>query len=293
MSMISIVIPWANRDELATCLAANAELLAGLEGQLGGRPELVVVDCGGDPGRCEAALVRAGVAVTLVEIPTDRFDKGLALNLGAHAAAGENLVFLDADVILDADFLPAAVEVLAGGGFATVARVRESKARPDPLADARGLRALSHVVELESAAGAVVRIETNRREFADQSRGGPGLIALRRQDFVAVDGMNSDLQGWGWEDVDLVARLQLRELGPRVAVGGALHLSHDDALRSTAGASRAHSEQHNFSVCVANYRLGHLRGTFADDVQTCADAIEIRSWSPSRAGAEPRARANH
>ena len=151
--------------------------------------------------------------------------------------------------------------------------------------------ALAHVVELETAAGERVRIETNRREFRHGSRGGPGLIALRRQDFLAVDGMNSDLRGWGFEDVDLVARLQLCELGPRVAVGGALHLSHDDSLRSTAGAARARSEQHNFAVCLANYRLGHLRGTFTDDVQTCAETIEIRSWTPAAAGGEHRARA--
>lgn len=290
MSTISIVIPWANRDELAITLAANAAMLSETQARIGGAPELVVVDCGGEPGRCEAALALAGVELTLVEIPSEAFDKGLALNLGAHVARGETLVLLDADVILDADFLPAAVEVLAAGGFATVARVRESQPRRDPLGEARGLAAMTHLIELETAAGRRVRIETNRREFASGSRGGPGLIALRREQFIAVDGMNSDLRGWGWEDIDLVARLQLCELGPRVAVGGALHLSHDDTLRTTAGAARARSEQHNFGVCLANYRLGHLRGTFTDDVQSCGEIIEVHGWTPS--GGERRARAS-
>ncbi|MFO7562934.1 MAG: glycosyltransferase [Enhygromyxa sp.] len=271
---LSIVIPWANRDELGRTLRANAAL-ARAHGF-----ELVVVDCGGDPGRCEAALAAAGVPVTLVEVPTDGFNKALALNLGAHAAAGEALMFLDADVILDEGWISDALAALAEGAFVTVARVRESQPAADPVGG-QGLRAIAHVVELETEAGAIVRVETNRQEFGDQSRGGPGLIILRRADFLAVDGMNSDLLGWGWEDVDLVARLQLTETARRVCLGSALHLSHGDELRAIDAGDRHRSERNNFGVCLANYRLGHLRGTFNDDMQSCLEFIEVRQWTPA------------
>ncbi|KIG18520.1 hypothetical protein DB30_00205 [Enhygromyxa salina] len=281
MTSLSIVIPWANRDELAHTLLANAPQLA----RYGA--ELVVVDCGGDPGRCLAALERAGVPVTLVEVPTDGFNKALALNLGVHAASGDALMFLDTDVILTGDWLADALAAVEAGSFVTVERVRESAPSPDPI-PAGELQSLAHIVEFVTAAGEVIRVETNRRQFADASRGGPGLICLRRDHFVSVDGMNSDLLGWGWEDVDLVARLQLAGVAPRLAMGEALHLSHDDSVRVVNGGARAHSERNNFSVCVANYRLGWLSGTFADDVQTCAALITTRTWTPRPATLAPQ-----
>jgi GT2 family glycosyltransferase len=275
MTKLSVVIPWANRDELAHTLRSHARLIDRHAA------ELVVVDCGGDPGRCELALTSAAVPVTLVEVPTDVFNKSLALNLGVHAALGEALLLLDTDVILDEDCVgPALAAVQGRDAFVTIERVRESSPSTDPI-DARGLHALGHIVELVTGDGRKVWVETNRRHFDDGSRSGPGLVFLRREHFVAVDGMNSDLRGWGWEDVDLVARLQLTGTAERIALGAATHLSHGDDLRSTSGTDRHVSERQNFAVCVANYRLGHLRGTFADDVETCAELITIRRWTPT------------
>lgn len=282
MISLSIVIPWANRDELAHTLLANAALLARYDA------ELVVVDCGGDPGRCHAALALAGVPVTLVEVPADGFNKALALNLGVHAASGDALMFLDADVILTGDWLGDGLAAVKDGAFVTVERVRESAPSPDPI-HGRELQALAHVVEFVTAAGEVIRVETNRRQFDDGSRGGPGLICLRRDHFVAVDGMNSDLLGWGWEDVDLVARLQLAGVAPRRTIGEAVHLSHDDSVRVVSAGARQHSERNNFSVCVANYRLGWFHGTLVDDVQTCAALITTRAWTPTSTPLTPTA----
>ena len=275
MSGLSIVIPWANRDELARTLAANAARVGGRE------VEFVVVDCGGDEGRCHAALRRAGVPVTLVEVPTEVFNKSLALNLGVHVARFDKLLLLDADVILDAEGLEPALASVSLETFVTLARVRESRPRPDPIAGG-ALSSLAHLVELVGVDGRRVLVETNRLHFdAGGGRGGPGLVVLRREHFVAVDGMNSDLRGWGWEDVDLVARLQLSGTAERLARGSALHLSHGDELRSRAGEERQASEHANFAVCVANYRLGHLSGTFGDDVETCAELIRSSRWTPS------------
>lgn len=263
---LSVVIPWCDRAEIEETLAANAEIFGRHE------VEVVVVRCAGDEAWLADALRRVPLPVTWVDVPADGFNKALALNLGVHAARGRALFFLDCDVILREDFLPQALEHLDRGELVTVRKVFESAARP-PKPDApQALTAIASAIGLEATDGSTVWIETNRRRFDDGSRSGPGLVLLRRDHFEAVDGMNSDLVGWGWEDLDLVTRLQLTGVARRRELGEVVHLSHGDAQRAGDGTQRTESD--NFSVCLANYRLGYHRGTYRDDVETCADAIE-------------------
>ena len=269
---LSVIVPWCDRAELEQTLAGNAEIFArhGVE--------VVVVRCAGDESWLRAALERVPASVTWVDVPADGFNKALALNLGVHAARGESVFFLDCDVLLREDFLPRALETLDQGHFVTVERVYESaalkSAEAQPAeAQPSALRGLAHAVGLVGEDGHTVWVETNRVHFADGSRSGPGLILLRREHFEAVDGMNSDLVGWGWEDLDLVARLRLSGVASPRSLGSVVHLTHGDAQR--AGSSTAHTERDNFAVCLANYRLGYHRGTYGDDVSSCTDAIEI------------------
>ncbi|MCA9654746.1 MAG: glycosyltransferase family 2 protein [Myxococcales bacterium] len=264
---LSVIVPWCDRAEIEQTLAANAEFLARHDA------EVVVVQCGGDPQWLASALARQARPVTWVDVPADGFNKALALNLGVHAARGEHLFFLDCDVILHKGFLARARPRLAAGAFVTVERVVESAARPRSDESLTAVAALANAIGLETPHGRTVWIETNRVRFDDGSRSGPGLILLRRDHFEAVDGMNSDLVGWGWEDLDLVTRLQLTGVATREQLGQATHLSHDDAKR--AGGATGATESDNFAVCLANYRLGYHRGTHRDDVESCADAIEI------------------
>lgn len=266
---LTVVIPWRNRPELAASLAHNLPRLAPF------RAEVVVASCAGDPDRLREALAgHASPALRVLEIPSPAFSKGLALNLGADAARGRHLFFLDTDVLLDEGFLALALPRLDGRSFVTVERVYESK--PAARTEAPGLREIAWSVELVGRGGRKARVETNRMRFHDGSRGGPGLILLEREHFLGVDGMNSDLEGWGWEDLDLVARLQLALGLKRRPVGRAVHLSHGDEVRDFAGRSRAASEQENLAVCLANYRLGHFAGTCADDAATWRERVTER-----------------
>ena len=86
--------------------------------------------------------------------------------------------------------------------------------------------------------------------------------------------------GWGWEDLDLVARLQI-ELGLRRSpTGSVVHLSHGDEVRALGGADRAASERANFSFCLANYNLGHFLGTYTDDVAVWEERLIEREIRP-------------
>lgn len=274
MPALSIVIPWRDRPEIAVTLERNASRLTAHD------LEVIVVDCGGVPGRLGEILSGRPIpALRWIEMRTAEFNKALALNLGAHAARAARLLFLDADVILDRSFLTRGLALLDRGGcFVTVGRVVESHPAAPPSSPPH-LREIAWSIELAGPGRRRVRIETNRLSLRDGSRSGPGLILLEREHFLAVDGMNSDLEGWGWEDLDLVARLQM-ELGlRRRQAGSVLHLSHGDEVRALCGAERTASERNNFSLCLANYNLGHFLGTYSDDVATWGERIierEIR-----------------
>lgn len=268
---LSIVIPWCDRDELAETLAHNrARFVAS-------RAEVIVVNCGGDRAqlaRHAAATEMPGLRV--VHVPARRFNKSLALNVGAWAARAPRLFHLDADILLGEDDLLSRARALLGRpGFVNVERVHESAGQR------RGhrrshLEHVAHLIELQTRNGRRASIETNRFRLVDQSRSAPGLVLLRRADFIAVGGMSSDLEGWGWEDLDLLVRLQLG-LGLRQRLAGEVtHLSHDDRRRDTRGRRRTETEADNYRRCLARYAAGHLAGTYRADLAQWRERLRER-----------------
>jgi glycosyltransferase involved in cell wall biosynthesis len=269
---LSVIIPWANRPELARTLVLNEA-----EFKRAGA-EVLIACCGGDRALLSHCLAEASeTPVVVVEIET-RFNKALALNLGVSRARADSLLLLDSDVVLDAGACAAALELVSPRCAVTLDRVVESsrsERTPYP-----HLCSVVHSTELEMADGRRIRIETNRRRVADGSRSAPGIVFLNRDSFIEVDGMNSDLSGWGWEDLDLLLRLQLLSGASVERAGGGTHLSHGDEQRCIDGASRASNEALNASMCLANYGLGHFYGTYEDDVakwfETEATALESK-----------------
>lgn len=263
---LTVVIPWCDRPELARTLEGNR---APFEAA---RAEVLVVGCGGTPGRLEAlleGLVFPGLR--WIRLPEAEFDKALALNLGAFRARGDRLFFLDADVILEPGFFDVALDRIAESRFVTLDRVVESEPGP-PAEELPGLTEMAHVIELVDAGGRKITLETNRVRFEDGSRSAPGMILLPRAAFREVGGMNSDLEGWGWEDLDLVARLLFAGY-ERISSGSGTHLTHGDEKRALGGSSRPASEARNFQRCLTNYRHGHYLGTYEDDVATWGERL--------------------
>src|SRR5206468_6073614 len=94
---------------------------------------------------------------------------------------------------------------------------------------------------------------------------------MRKKHLLEIDGYNSDLEVWGWEDNDVQLRLK-RVLSLRhVETGRALHLSHGDDKRSLKGMGRSESHVLNLGILCGRYSAGNFRGTYKRDLQVWGD----------------------
>ena len=99
------------------------------------------------------------------------------------------------------------------------------------------------------------------------TRSGVGLVLARREHFIGIQGLNSNLRGWGYEDFDFQIRLQLGLGLERVSLGRAQHVSHPPAP------SAALSHSRNIATAWQNYSKGKLEGTFDSDVARLKDKV--------------------
>lgn len=267
---LSIVIPWSARPELETALAMNREIL------LAPDIETVIVSCHGDFAWLQTTVRQLLLPrIQLVDLPYHTFNKSLALNLGVAVARADRLFFLDADIVLDDGFLPAALALVDRSCVVTAARAVEMNPQRPPVTGS--LSELAYSIRLATHDQRQVQIETNCIRFADGSRSAPGLILFARMQFEAVDGMNSELEGWGWEDLDYLLRLQLVIGVEHKCAGAVKHLTHAGAGGVEGNMGRSASQSGNFALCLANYHLGHFLGTFQEDVATWRPRIEVLS----------------
>lgn len=261
MTELSVVIPWRDRPELLQTLRHNAPHFTAVGA------EITVVNCGGDPASVPwSELAGLGMPLARLDLERAEFNKGCAINLGVHHSSADTLLLLDADILLAPETLSALQSARTSRTFVTVAAVidagRDTGATPPGLAVAR----VTHMVEFGLPDGTAHRINTNALHLSDGARAGPGLVLLRRADFLAVGGMKSTLTGWGWDDIDLIARLQMALGLERHETGRVEHVPHGVAPASLAQADKGASEARNFRICLADYAVGDFKGTFDTDV---------------------------
>lgn len=258
MTNISVIIPWKGRPELKCTLAANADLFVKHSA------ELIVVNCGGDPQEL-ASLIEGHNILNLgwVSISGCPFNRSMARNIGAHFSSSSSLFFLDSDIVFKRDVFSEAQPLLdACNCFIKVRRVYET----EPAADSKlpfKEKIETHELTLEDGRRAVLQFIMG----SDGSRCGSGLLLVRKEHFLAVNGFNSDLDGWGFEDLDFQLRLQfIKNITPQL-VGEATHLTHSDNIRDIKGASRVEDFQKNMQRCFQNYGCGHFAGTYGNDLE--------------------------
>jgi glycosyltransferase involved in cell wall biosynthesis len=266
---LSVIIPWRNRPEIETTLSANTRIFAAHE------LEVIVVNCAGDAQQLSTALSHINIPnLGSIELQPDKFNKSLALNLGVYAARAPYLFLLDTDVIFRDDSIPAALNLLETDAFVTIERAFESAPHSSP--EDSEIMEVVQSLRIVATGQREASVETNRLRITDGSKSAPGLIFLARRHFIEIGGMNSDLQGWGWEDIDLLLRLQLGLGLAHRQVGSVTHLTHGDEVRYF-GEFGHQSEQFNMAMCMENYKVGHFWGTYHDDVATWSAQLKTHS----------------
>jgi hypothetical protein len=217
----------------------------------------LVVNAGGELALISSLLAQVkDTRVRLIDLPGQPFNKSQALNVGVHCSRGERIFMVDADILLAADTMKEIEGLRTEETFVTIRHVVESQ----------GLR--SALLSSEIVQTSEYICSDGRRSYiefrtgSDNSRSGPGLLLLNKQDFVSVAGFNSALRDWNFEDYDFQLRLQLHLGIRRVLAGEVIHLSHIDGAR----AKRVESNRRNRSIAESNYRRGKFMGTYAHDV---------------------------
>jgi glycosyltransferase involved in cell wall biosynthesis len=270
---VTAVIPWSNRPELEKTLAHNAAIFR----QYG--VHVLIVNCGGDPSYLRKLLSPLTLPLSVVALPDKTFNRSYALNVGAHYATAKYLFMLDADVLLQPETLPKCITSLGDAHFITIMRMRESSALASRVSPSRGhLQEVlkTHLLEFVWSDGSTTSVESTRIYLSDQSRGGQGQLLVTKSAFLCVDGYNSGLTGWGFEDLDIIIRLQRFLHLKHLRIDEVIHLSHSNDIRD--GGNPQHSNARNFNVAINNYNEDAFMGTFLRDVESATAGSAVDVW---------------
>ncbi len=204
--------------------------------------ELVVADDGSGP-ETEAVAEKWSAVLPIRHVRQD--DDGYRLarvrNLGAGAATGEYLVFVDGDVVPRRHFVRAMRAAAVPGWFVAGKRLLLSEGLTRRvLADEIPIQrwSLPHwALHWGQSSPLMALTSRDRRlpgreglpEFVPHADGYGFLLGVFASDFERVNGYDARFAGWGGEDVDMAVRLRRAGLrcgwpGPH---GTLLHLWHE------------------------------------------------------------------
>lgn len=214
--------------------------------------EVVVADDGS--GSETAAVVerwrsRVGENLHHAWQPDEGFRRARMLNLGAMAATGEHLVFLDGDSLPRRDFVRSMRRALLPGWFLAGKRLTLGPDLSRRVLDRRlpvwrwspGVWLLRAPAEFRRP-GLLLPLRDRRRpwragqmEFVPPYNGYGFLFAVARDDFERVNGFDMRFVGWGQEDEDIAERLRNAGLkcgwaGPQSTL---IHLWHESRIDRT------------------------------------------------------------
>jgi len=264
--VLSVIIPWCNRQELPAVIEANKSVFDKHD------LEVIIANVGGDTQMIRN-VVRPGVRIC--QILSCKFNKSMALNLGVHVSNADNLFFLDTDILLTEDFLSSAMTVIQDRGTVVVDKVLETAMLNTRSDDNDLIEEIVTYLEVRAKNGRRAIIQNRRDSFTHFNRVGNGLIFVSKKDFLAVDGMNSGLAGWGFEDDDFLLRLQLGAGLRATAMGTVTHLTHDNRMRDLNGQSVEEQIKMNYTIAVQRYKAGNYRGSYTSDMEKWAGQFEI------------------
>jgi hypothetical protein len=260
--MVSIIITWHNRAELEQTLPAFIKCQEQLN------CEIITVNYGGNRNDYNRILSSTTGVVSTVEVDQcTYFNKAKANNIGAFHASHPLLFFCDCDILLDSNVLLDLINNVQQSlrSFGTLAGIKETSINTR---EGGFVVCFGYELFIKTKQGRKVRIIDNEEDIQKGTRQAPGLLLCKRDDFLYINGYNSELDGWGWEDQDIICRLTLGAGLNRIIQGQAIHISHDELSRTQAYpiTNRWESRDRMFRRALANYDKGNFSGTYQRDV---------------------------
>jgi len=201
------------------------DVLESIFGQRDVAFEVIVVEQSETP--LHRRLVPPGAKYIQIDgLQVNGYNKCACLNAGVRASVAPYVLLHDGDIVVTADYLREIVRRL-DAGFEAVQPVRFLfyLGEKDTLRyiDSGGSKLPARVAEV-------------RQNFAG------GSVALRRDAFWAIGGMDEAFAGWGQEDVEFQDRLRTLHVF-RGRFAPAMHLWHPDIRHSVGRANRRLSEE--------------------------------------------------
>lgn len=258
---VTIVIPWSNRPDLAESLKMNHSKFNV------DHIEIIIVNFGGNTEEANEIVNASALNnIKLLHIKSDVFNKSKAINIGVYHAQNETIFILDCDIVINDAINDITVALKDENSFLTLLKTTESNRSSKKIIEGE-IKELAYYIGFKGKNGKEVLVETNRMFLSENARSCPGLVILSKSNFIKIGGMNADLVGWGWEDIDLVYRLEFHGI-ERVKKGNCIHLSHSDTKRYLIKEDKATNEDLNFKKALANYLIGDFLGTYEEDIES-------------------------
>ncbi len=278
---ISIIIAWKDRREIAITLRHNSHLFARYNA------EVIVVISGSSIEAFKSALGPLEISgIRYFSIEGSSFNKSKALNTGLFLAKSDNIFILDADIILTEDVIGPSLSRLSDSTFCGIEWVDELRMSPAASATAKAFdQAFGDPGEVTVQREVAVNFLFNdgksihqmvvREDLHRGAHSAPGLIVARKMHLLKIGGYNSQVSLWGWEDNDVLLRLQ-HVLGlKKLEIGRALHLSHGDDLRALPPEGAYISNMKNLAHFCSLYARGEFEGTYLEDVELFNSSIPV------------------
>ncbi len=195
--------------------------------------EVVIADDGsGEDTREYINLVKNNFPIPIKHVwhEDKGFRRTVILNKAIAQADGDYIIEMDGDVIPERHFIQDHIEVMRPGYYICGSRV---------MLDANGKVKPSHYLNLFRCKALRQYIANKKTQFSTRHIRGCNL-AFWRKDFIAVNGYNESITGWGHEDHELIFRMMFNGVKEcRLKFGGVIrHIYHGEP-------SKAHKQINN------------------------------------------------
>ncbi|GHC05628.1 glycosyltransferase family 2 protein [Thermomonas carbonis] len=249
---ISILIPIAGQSRMAQFRLA----LATARAQIGVNTEVVVVEQWPD-ATLRYSLPSDVRYLHQIAAEGAQFNKSKALNAGARAASGRNLIILDADYVLPERFAAECAYALEN-----VDAVRS--ARWIFYLDRTSSERLATTYDCLTNGGTEAIVSNN-----------PTPLALRRSVYWEIGGHDEAYEGWGGEDTEFLDRLRIRP----ISEGGwmpVLHAWHAPAPKKADGDRNRMLHEERMAIPV-EVRIARLRAAQEMRSEEIVEPVPFRS----------------